>query len=230
MSIKQNLNIIKGNLEKSAGISGRKAEDIKLVAVTKTVGIDRIKEVIESGVKAIGENRVQEMTGKYNELKGLPVEWHLIGHLQTNKVKDIIGIVDLIHSVDRMSVAKEINKRAGNIGRRIDILIQVNVSGEETKFGLSPGDVIPFVNEIKDFKYINVRGLMTIAPFKDNPEEVRPVFSKLSSISREIEELNLENVKMDYLSMGMTGDYEVAVEEGANLIRIGTGIFGERIY
>ncbi len=230
MGIEENLIGIRKNIEKAAAATGRNGKDVKLVAVTKTVGVHEIREAVKAGISAVGENRVQEMVKKYDQLKELPVEWHFIGHLQTNKVKDIIDMVDLIHSVDRMSVAWEINKRAGRINRRVDVLVQVNVSGEKTKYGLHPGRVVPFVREIKDFDYLRIRGLMTIAPYTDRPEEVRRFFSALKGMFDEIGKLGLENVSMDYLSMGMTGDYTVAIEEGANMVRIGTGIFGERRY
>lgn len=230
MSIEKNLSEIRDRIEHAAMLSGRRGKDIKLVAVTKTVGVERIREAVALGVTAIGENRVQEMVEKYEQLKDLPVEWHFIGHLQTNKVKYIIDKVDLIHSLDRLSLAREINKRAAKINRKIDVLVQVNVSGEETKFGLFPDQVKEFIKGIMDMEHIRIKGLMTIAPYTEQPEEVRPIFRRLKQLSEEIRGMGLGGVYMEYLSMGMTGDYTVAIEEGANIVRIGTGIFGEREY
>lgn len=230
MSIEKNLSEIRDRIEHAAMLSGRRGKDIKLVAVTKTVGVERIREAVALGVTAIGENRVQEMVEKYEQLKDLPVEWHFIGHLQTNKVKYIIDKVDLIHSLDRLSLAREINKRAAKINRKIDVLVQVNVSGEETKFGLFPDQVKEFIKGIMDMEHIRIKGLMTIAPYTEQPEEVRPIFRRLKQLSEEIRGMGLGGAYMEYLSMGMTGDYTVAIEEGANIVRIGTGIFGEREY
>jgi hypothetical protein len=228
MDIRANLEEIKRRMEMAALASGRSREDIKLVAVTKTVDIDGIKEAINAGITSIGENRVQEMVDKYERLKDYSVEWHLIGHLQSNKVKYIVDKVDLIHSIDRMSVVKEIEKWAGKVDRKIDVLIQVNVSGEESKFGLPPEKVSGFIDRIREYKNLKIKGLMTIAPYTDDPEKVRPVFRRLRDIFEGIREKGMEGVNMEYLSMGMTGDFEVAIEEGANIIRVGTGIFGER--
>jgi hypothetical protein len=198
------------------------------VAVTKTATIEQIKEAISAGIKIIGENKVQEAKEKYQVLSAdiANIEWHLVGHLQTNKVKYAIEIFDLIHSVDSIKLAREIDKRSLQFGMVTNILVEVNVSGEETKYGIKPEEVEPFLKEISEFSGIKVRGLMTIAPIAEDKEEVRPYFRKLRELSEKIENKNIKNVKMDYLSMGMTDDFEVAIEEGANMVRIGRGIFG----
>ncbi|WP_416199207.1 YggS family pyridoxal phosphate-dependent enzyme [Sporanaerobacter sp.] len=229
MSIRDNFLRVKENIESALIASGRNKDDIILVGVTKTVDVDSINEAISYGLENIGENKVQEIMDKYDKIKG-NVNWHMIGHLQTNKVKYIIDKVDLIHSLDRMSLAKEINKRAESENIIKDVLIQVNIAEEETKFGLKKEEVIPFIESILDFKNIRIKGLMTIAPFSENPEEVRFVFRDLRNLGYEIEKRNYENLEMKYFSMGMTNDYKVAIEEGANIVRIGTAIFGKRVY
>ncbi|HZX46358.1 MAG TPA: YggS family pyridoxal phosphate-dependent enzyme [Clostridia bacterium] len=228
MGIEGNLETVKRSIEKAAAVSGRKLEDIKLVAVTKTLLPEKIREAAALGVTCVGENRVQEMLDKYQSLNDLPLEWHMIGHLQRNKVKYIIDKVALIHSVDTIELAEEINKRAGQAGKRADVLLQVNVSGEESKFGMDPGRVFDFLERAQGLENVHIRGLMTIAPYTDNPEETRPVFARLKAIFEEIKAAKPTGVDMDYLSMGMTGDYVIAIEEGANIVRIGTGIFGPR--
>jgi hypothetical protein len=228
MDIRHNLELITDRMEEAASISGRRGKDIKLVAVTKTVDTERIKEAAALGITCIGENRVQEISRKYDELKECPLEWHMIGHLQRNKVKYIIDKVALIHSVDTVALAEEINKRALQTNRKADVLLQINVSGEDSKFGLCAGHIKRFIEQTEGFQNIHIRGLMTIAPYTDNPEEARPVFSKLREIFEKVRAEKYQGVDMDYLSMGMTGDYSVAIEEGANIVRIGTGIFGSR--
>ncbi|SCG83529.1 UPF0001 protein [Proteiniborus sp. DW1] len=204
-------------------------DDITIVAVTKTVDVDRINEAISYGISDIGENKVQEIQCKYEKI--VPnTKWHMIGHLQSNKVKYIIDKVHLIHSLDRVSLAKEIQKRAEEHDICVDTLVQVNIAEEDSKFGLRKEEVIPFIETIKDFNRIRVKGLMTIAPYVENPEEVRFVFRDLKNMFEDIKEFKFSNVDMKYLSMGMTNDFEVALEEGANMIRIGTGIFGKRTY
>ncbi|MEA2087544.1 MAG: YggS family pyridoxal phosphate-dependent enzyme [Candidatus Caldatribacteriota bacterium] len=224
-TIKNNLEIIKKKIEKAAFKVNRKPEEIKLVAVTKTATIEQIKEAISAGVKIIGENKVQEAKEKYQILSD-DIEWHLVGHLQTNKVKYAIEIFDCIHSVDSIKLAQEIDKRSLQFGKTTNFLVEVNVSGEETKYGIKPEEVESFLKEISEFSRIRVRGLMTIAPIAEDKEEVRPYFRKLRELSEEIKDKNIKNVEMDYLSMGMTEDFEVAIEEGANMVRIGRGIFG----
>ncbi|QNU68469.1 YggS family pyridoxal phosphate-dependent enzyme [Ruminiclostridium herbifermentans] len=229
LSIKENLDNVLSRIKAAAEKSGRKAEDIKLIAVTKTVDVERIKSVYNYGILDMGENRVQELLEKYDKLSS-ECRWHLIGHLQTNKVKYIVDKVDLIHSVDSIQLAKEIHSRASKIGKKMNILVQVNVSGEESKFGISPQEVNEFIKIISEYGNISVRGLMTIAPYAENTEDIRDVFKKLYSIYIDIKQKKLDNVSMDYLSMGMSNDFEVAIEEGANVVRIGTDIFGKRDY
>ena len=225
-TIKNNLEIINEKIKKAALKANRNPEEIKLVAVTKTATIEQIKEAINAGVKIIGENKVQEAKEKYQILTA-DTEWHLVGHLQTNKVKYAIEIFDCIQTVDSIKLAKEIDKRSLQFGKTTNVLVEVNVSGEESKYGIKPEEVEPFLKEISEFSRIRVRGLMTIAPIiEEDKEEVRPYFRKLRELSKEIKSKNIKNVKMDYLSMGMTDDFEVAIEEGANIVRIGRGIFG----
>lgn len=229
LTIKENLDNVLSRIKTAAEKSGRKAEDIKLIAVTKTVDVERIKSVYEYGILDMGENRVQELLDKYDKLDS-SCRWHLIGHLQTNKVKYIIDKVDLIHSVDSIELAKEINSRAAKLGKKMNILMQVNVSGEESKFGMSPQEVDEFIKIVSEFSNISLRGMMTIAPYAENPEDIRYVFKKLYDIFIDTKQKKLDNVTMEYLSMGMSNDFEVAIEEGANIVRIGTGIFGKRDY
>jgi len=204
------------------------AEEVLLLAVTKNVQAEKMNEAVGYGISAIGENRVQEILNKYDQVKG-KVDWHLIGHLQTNKVKYIIDKVSLIHSLDSLSLAGEIDKRAGQAGREMPVLVQVNVADEETKFGVAPRETIDFIREISRYPHLRVQGLMTIGPLVEDAEEVRPVFRELRTLRDEIHRLALPGVEMEYLSMGMTNDYHVAVEEGANIVRIGSAIFGKRI-
>ncbi len=223
--VKANLENINERIKKIALKVNKNPGEIKLVAVTKTATIEQIKEAINVGVKIIGENKVQEAKEKYQILTD-DIEWHLVGHLQTNKVKYAVEIFDLIHSVDSIKLAKEIDKRSQQFGKTTNVLVEVNVSGEETKYGIKPEEVELFLEEISKFSRIRVRGLMTIAPIVKHKEEARPYFKKLRELSEKISYKDIKNVKMDYLSMGMTDDFEVALEEGANMIRIGRAIFG----
>jgi len=227
--IKRNLEIIREKIEKAAIRSGRKFEDILLVAVSKTVEPERILKAIDEGVTDLGENRVQELTEKY-DIINRNCNWHLIGHLQTNKVKYIVDKVKLIHSVDRYGLAVEIDNRAKKIGKKVDILVQVNISGEQSKFGVSEREAPELIRKIAELENVRVRGLMTMAPFASNPETVRYVFAGLRKLSIDIEKENINNINMEYLSMGMSNDFEVAIEEGANIVRVGTALFGERQY
>jgi len=218
---------IKGIIHKiklAAERVGRKEESVELVAVTKTVDVSKIKEAIRAGIKIIGENRVQEAREKFTDI-GKEIEWHLIGHLQTNKVKYIFDIFSLIHSVDSLLLSEEIQRRAENKGLETDILIEVNLSGEKTKFGILPEKAINFVKDISRFKNINIMGLMTIPPFSESPEDSRKYFKMLRMLRDDIQK---EGIEMKELSMGMSNDFEAAVEEGATMVRIGTAIFGER--
>jgi pyridoxal phosphate enzyme (YggS family) len=198
-----------------------------LVAVTKTVDVDTINEAIDFGITDIGENRVQELTKKI-DLIGDRVNYHLIGHLQTNKVKYIIDKVKLIHSLDRISLAKELDKRAKQNDLIINTLVQVNVAEEDTKFGLEVSQVLPFIEQVLAYDSIRIRGLMTMAPYTDDEVLLRKVFRTMYELKEKILSQDYENLSMDYLSMGMTNDYKIALEEGSNMIRVGSGIFGER--
>ncbi len=227
--IKNNIEIIRQKIERAAIKSGRKLEDITLIAVSKTVAPDKIISALDNGITELGENKVQELTKKY-DIINRDCNWHLIGHLQTNKVKYIVDKVKMIHSVDRYDLAMEIHNRAMKIGKVVDILIQVNVSGEQSKFGVSPDNAIELIKRISELKNVRIRGLMTMAPYTENPESVRNVFSGLRKLSIDIEKENINNIIIEFLSMGMSNDFEVAIEEGANMVRIGTALFGERQY
>jgi len=226
-TIKNNLEIINKKIKKAALKVNRNPEEIKLVAVTKTATTEQIEEAINAGVKIIGENRVQDAKKKYHIFTA-DVEWHLIGHLQTNKAKYAVEIFNCIHSVDSIKLTQEINKRSLQFGKIMDVLVEVNISGEETKYGIKSEEVETFLKEISEFPRIRIRGLMTVAPIVEDKEKVRPYFRKLRELSEKIKSKNIENIKMDYLSMGMTEDFEIAIEEGANMVRIGRGIFGFR--
>jgi len=203
-------------------------DEVKLIAVTKTYGAELINEAIDFGVADIGENRVQEIMEKYSSVK--PVKWHLIGHLQKNKVKYIIDKVELIHSVDSVELAEEIDKRAKKIDKVQRILLEVNVSGEESKFGIKPKDCEDICRKISLLENVKIEGLMTVAPFVSDEKILEDVFCGLRRLSEEIKEKNIDNVSMDELSMGMTNDFPLAIVNGATMVRVGTGIFGKRVY
>lgn len=229
MTLEKNIEDVLDRAERAAIASNRNPEEVQLIAVTKTVDIDVIKRAIEYGIVHVGENKVQELTRKYEAI-GPVVKWHLIGHLQRNKVKYIIDKVDLIHSLDSYRLAEEIDKRAKEINRVVECLLQVNVSGEESKYGVSVKGAKELLNEIVNLNNIKIVGLMTMAPHVENQEETRQYFRALKNLSEEISGIGLENVEMKYLSMGMSNDFEIAIEEGASLIRVGSSIFGERDY
>lgn len=229
MSVCDNYREVNERVQKACDRSGRRREDVTLIAVSKTKPMSMIEELWEIGVRDFGENKVQELTAK-EEALAKDIRWHMIGHLQRNKVKYIADKASLIHSVDSFRLAEEINKEAAKKGRRVSILIEVNVAGEESKFGVSPEETENLVKQISELSNISVQGLMTIAPYVENPEENRSIFRKLKNLSVDIDRKKFNNISMNVLSMGMTGDYEVAVEEGATHIRVGTGIFGERDY
>ncbi len=230
-NLKQNINLIKKKIADSAVKSGRDPEEIILVAVTKNVDSEIINEALDLGITQIGENRVQEILDKYGRIKKKDeIGLHLIGHLQTNKVKYIIDKIALIHSVDSIKLAEEISNWAKKIEKIIDILVQVNVSGEITKYGININECTEFVKIFSELPNIRVRGLMTIAPFTENLDIVRSNFRKLNEKFIDIKQKNIDNVSMDYLSMGMSNDFEIAIEEGANIVRVGTAIFGNRVY
>ena len=225
----ENYEQVVANVKKACERSGRNFQDITIIAVSKTKPLSDVEELLSHGVMEFGENKVQEMVDKYEHVSK-PVHWHLIGHLQTNKVKYIVDKVAMIHSVDSLRLAETIEKEAAKKAVIVPILIEVNVAQEESKFGLKPEEVLPFIEQIADFSHIQINGLMTIAPYVDNAEENREIFRELKKLSVDIAAKNINNVIMSVLSMGMTGDYMVAVQEGATMVRVGTGIFGARNY
>lgn len=227
--LKENLYQVQENMKEACRRLGRAESDVTLIAVSKTKSLPMLEEVYSLGIRDFGENKVQELVDKAEQLPD-DIRWHMIGHLQRNKVKYIVDKVYMIHSVDSLRLAEEISKEAVKRGITVNILIEVNVAGEESKFGVTPEDTPGLVQEISHLPGILVRGLMTIAPFVENAEDNRIFFSALKKLYVDITNKNIDNVRMDYLSMGMTGDYEVAIEEGASFVRVGTGIFGERSY
>lgn len=226
MGVRENWQQVNNRVLAAALRSGRDPAGIKIIAVTKQVPVDLIRQVLEAGAGDLGENRVQEMTSKMDQLPG-GVRWHMIGHLQTNKVKDVVGRVELIHSLDRWNLARAIQRRAGELDIPVPVLVQVNVSGEKSKFGLNPVELLDFLSALQDLCHIRVKGLMTMAPYVANPEEARSCFRELRCLQQRCAAA-LPGVNLGLLSMGMTNDYEVAVEEGANMLRLGTAIFGAR--
>jgi len=225
VAVKENLMEIQADIEQAARRAGRNKEDINIIAVTKYVTIERAKEALSAGIVHLGENRNEGFLAKFEEIRD-SAAWHFIGSLQSRKVKDMIHHIDFIHSLDRKSLAKEINKRAE---KTIPCFVQVNVSGEESKHGLGEEEVESFIKGLAEFEHIRVVGLMTMAPHVDNPEDTRPLFRKLRLLRDRIKELGLDYAPCEYLSMGMSNDYEVAVEEGATHIRIGTKLVGSEI-
>jgi len=226
-SIANNLKSVQHRIEEAARRVGRDPAQIKLVAVSKTIPISVIQEGIEAGIRILGENRVQEARNKIGQL-GKPVEWHLVGHLQKNKVKYIFDLFDLVHSVDSIPLAQEINKEGIKRNRTMEVLIQVNIAGEQTKSGLPPKELIPTLKAIAPLTHISIRGLMTMPPFFSDPEQVRPFFSELKALADKVKREGIEGITMEELSMGMSHDFEIAIEEGATMVRVGTAIFGPR--
>ncbi len=227
--LKENLQEVEKRITAACERAGRSRGEVTLVSVSKTKPVEMLREAYSLGVRVFGENKVQELTEKYDALPD-DIRWHMIGHLQTNKVKYLIGKTELIHSVDSLKLAGVIEKESEKRGCVTDILIEVNVAQEESKFGLKMEEVIPFIKKAAQFPHINVRGLMTIAPFVENPEKNRTIFADLHKLYVDIKDKNIDNGTVNILSMGMTNDYEVAIEEGATMVRIGTGIFGARNY
>ena len=227
--LKENLLQVEQNIEEACKRANRKRSEVTLISVSKTKPIETLKEAYDLGVRVFGENKVQELEQKIPAF-GSDVSWHMIGHLQRNKVKYIVGKVDLIHSVDSLRLAEEIQKESEKKNVVSNILIEVNVAEEESKFGIKCEEVLDLVKTISEFPNIHIRGLMTIAPYVVDSEENRWIFRKIKDLSVDIKDKNIDNVDMDILSMGMTGDYTVAIEEGATHVRVGTGIFGERNY
>ena len=225
----QNYNTVKDNIRKACEKAGRPEREVTLLAVSKTKPIDMLKDVYLAGARDFGENKVQELIDKIPQMPS-DIRWHMIGHLQRNKVKYIVGKVYLIHSVDSLRLAEEISAEAVKKQVEVNILVEVNVAQEESKFGTTVEETATLIREIAVLPGIHIRGLMTIAPFVENSEENRLYFRKLRQLAVDIGNKNIDNVSMNILSMGMTGDYEVAVEEGSTIVRVGTGIFGERDY
>ena len=227
--LKENLANVEKNIEQACKNTGRSRDEVTLIAVSKTKPIEMLQEIYDENIRDFGENKVQELCSKMEQLPS-DIRWHMIGHLQRNKVKYIVGKVELIHSVDTYRLAEEINIQAKKQNVIVPILVEVNIAHEESKFGISAEDAILLVEDISKLENIRIKGLMTIAPYVENPEDNRLYFRKIKQLSVDITNKNIDNVSMEILSMGMTGDYMVAIEEGATMVRVGTGIFGERIY
>ena len=227
--LKENLANVEKNIEQACKNAGRSRGEVTLIAVSKTKPVEMLQEIYDENIRDFGENKVQELCSKMEQLPS-DIRWHMIGHLQRNKVKYIVGKVELIHSVDTYRLAEEINIQAKKQNVIVPILVEVNIAHEESKFGISAEDAILLVEEISKLENIRIKGLMTIAPYVENPEDNRLYFRKIKQLSVDITNKNIDNVFMEILSMGMTGDYMVAIEEGATMVRVGTGIFGERNY
>ena len=236
MSIAENLDRVRGRIHEACHRAGRDPASVTLVAVSKTVPAERVREAIEAGVTDLGENYVQEAQAKIESLTPLPadgapgqaVRWHFIGHLQRNKAKYVARLFDVMQSVDSLALARELDRRAGAASRRLTVLIEVNISGEETKFGAEEAGALELVRGIAALEHLDVRGLMTMPPFFDDPEDSRPYFIKLRDLGESIRSEGIERVDLGELSMGMSSDFEVAIEEGATIVRVGTAIFGLR--
>lgn len=227
--IRENMEAVNKRIEKACLTAGRKREDVTLIAVSKTKPVELLKEAYDAGARDFGENKVQELQDKIPQLPG-DIRWHMIGHLQRNKVKYIVDKVYMIHSVDSLRLAEEISREAVKKEVTVKILLEVNIAEEESKFGTTTEEVASLAEQVAVLPGIRIMGLMTIAPYTESPEENRKYFKKLKQLSVDIEGKNIDNVNMNVLSMGMTGDFEVAVEEGATYVRVGTGIFGVRDY
>ena len=225
--IKEHLTEVKERIEQACIRSGRNPGEVTLIAVSKTKPVPMLEEAYAAGARDFGENKVQEIAAKKPELPE-DIRWHMIGHLQRNKVGQVLGKAVLIHSVDSLRLARQIETDAAKAGLDVDILLEVNVAREESKYGFMLEEVEDEIMTLKDFPHVHIKGLMTIAPFVENPEENRGIFKKLFEFAVDIDKKNIDNVTMGVLSMGMTGDYEVAIEEGATMVRVGTGIFGAR--
>lgn len=225
MEIEKNIESIRERVAKSAVKSGRRPEDIQIVAVCKTVGVNEVIRAYNAGMVDFGENRAQDFLKKYQHLAEYNLNWHFIGHLQRNKVKYIVDKVKLIHSVDSIKLVQEIESQASKLNKTVDCLLQLNVSGEEQKYGLDPEKTYEFLEEVSKMEFVRIRGLMTMAPFDCPEKDLRKIFSRTHEIYVDISKISMHNINMDYLSMGMSGDFEIAIEEGANIIRVGTSIF-----
>jgi pyridoxal phosphate enzyme (YggS family) len=227
MAIADNLKTVTDRIASAAKRAGRDPSSVRLVAVTKTVDVESIRQAVAAGASVLGENRVQEARGKIEKLGNL-ARWHLIGHLQKNKAKYAVKLFELIHSVDDLELARELDRQAAKIGKVQDVLIEVSIAGEAVKAGVAIQDVAALVRETAKLKNISIKGLMTIPPYSEDPESSRSFFRKLRDLAETIKKENIPAVSMNELSMGMSGDFEVAVEEGATMVRVGTAIFGER--
>lgn len=227
--IRENLEQVRKNIEEACREVGRDPSEVTLIAVSKTKPVPLLREAYDAGARCFGENKVQEIMDKYPQLPE-DIQWHMIGHLQRNKVKYIVDKAAMIHSVDSLRLAEAIEQEAAKHKVQVPILLEVNVAEEESKFGLKMDEVLPLIETVSGFPHIRIRGLMTIAPYVEDPEENRDIFRQLKKLSVDIETKNINNVNMSVLSMGMTGDYQVAVQEGSTMVRVGTGIFGERNY
>ena len=226
--IKENLTRVRRRIEQAAGRCGRDPASVRLLAVSKTVSAESVKEAIDAGVRLLGENYIQEAREKVDVLMRSPASWHFIGHLQTNKARFAVELFDLIHSVDSLKLAHELDKQARQRNKVQPILIQVNIAEEKSKSGITEQAVPQLIREVSCYSNLSIKGLMTMPPFFNAPEKVRPYFKALRQLASRIKAMNIDGVTMTELSMGMTGDFEVAVEEGATIVRIGTAIFGER--
>jgi len=227
MSIANNLKTVMGRIASAAKRAGRDPSSVRLIVVTKTVDVESIRQAVAAGASVLGENRVQEAREKIETL-GNRARWHLIGHLQTNKAKYAVKLFDLIHSVDNFELAKELDKQAAKIGKVQDVLIEVSIAGETAKAGVAMQEVIVLVREAAKLRNISIKGLMTMPPYSENPEDSRPFFRKLRELAETLTREGIPGVSMKELSMGMSNDFEVAVEEGATMVRVGTAILGER--
>lgn len=227
--INENISKVRENIVKACEKAGRNPEEVTLIAVSKTKPISAIEEALLSGTLDYGENKVQELCDKYDVLPK-NIRWHMIGHLQRNKVKYLVGKTYLVHSVDSLRLAEQIEKEFAKHNQVCDILVEVNIAQEESKFGINAKETEELIRKIAKFEHVRIKGLMTIAPYTEDPESNRDYFREIKKLSVDIRDKNIDNVSMDVLSMGMTGDYMVAVEEGATMVRVGTGIFGERNY
>lgn len=227
--LKENLLTVENKVAEACKRAGRDRNEVTLIAVSKTKPVEMLQEIYAEGIRDFGENKVQEMCEKMDQMPA-DIKWHMIGHLQRNKVKYIVGRTELIHSVDTYRLAEEINIHAKKKNITVPILVEVNIANEESKFGISAEETILLVEDISKLENVRIKGLMTIAPYVVDAEENRLYFRKIKQLSVDITNKNIDNVSMEILSMGMTGDYEVAIEEGATMVRVGTGIFGERNY
>lgn len=225
--IAEQINVVHERMKLACSRAGRNPDEVTLIAVSKTKSAEMIKEAYDCGIRNFGENKVQEILKKSPELPA-DIRWHMIGHLQSNKVKSMLGATTMIHSVDSLRLAEQIENEAARLNRSTDILLEVNVAKEPSKYGFYLEETEDAIRMIQGFRHLKIKGLMTIAPFVENPEENRAIFRKLNDFYIDMKSKNIDNVTMSVLSMGMTIDYEVAIEEGATMVRVGTGIFGAR--